>query len=157
MDTFQVTDEGVGIIRVDAQTTLMRRAMAEAICNEVDRVADGYVEFKILMNLGAISRGTPAAGWYTVRRLKQYPMTALALFRANRFMQGMAGAVLGLARFRNFALFDDEAEARKWLEAAPLEENPERSPGRSRAVASAAAGGVLAVSWLARRRQRRPG
>lgn len=156
MDTFQVTDEGVGIIRVDAQTTLMRRAMAEAICNEVDRVADGYDEFKILMNLGAISRGTPAAGWYTVRRLKQYPMTALALFRANRFMQGMAGVVLGLARFRSFALFDDEAEARKWLEAAPLED-PGRSPGRSRVVASAAAGGVLAVSWLALRRQRRPG
>lgn len=159
MNSFKVTDEGAGIIRVDAETRLMRKPMAEAICAEVDEIANRYGRFKILMNLGAISKGTPGAGLYTLRRMKEYDMTALALFRANGFMRGMATVVLGLARFSNFALFDDEAPARAWLERAGVEEpGPGRSGRLRRAGAPAAAlvGGGL-VSWLGLRRLRRLG
>jgi hypothetical protein len=116
MDSFKVSDEGGGIIRVDAQTRLMRKPMAITICDEVDRVVADYDEFKILMNMGAISKGTPAAGLYVVGSMKKYPLRALALFGANGFMRGMAKTVLGMADFRNFELFKEEAIARDWLE-----------------------------------------
>lgn len=118
MDSFKVSDEGGGIIRVDAETRLMRKPMATAICDEVDRTVAGYDEFKILMNMGAISKGTPAAGFYVLRSMKKYPLQATALFGANRFMRSMAKTVLGAARFRNFELFEEEAIARDWLERA---------------------------------------
>ncbi|MCA1846063.1 MAG: hypothetical protein LC792_23295 [Actinobacteria bacterium] len=115
-DSYQVTDEGGGMIRVDAQIRLVRKPIAVAMCDEVDRVVAGYDGFRILMNMSAMSKGTPAAGLFVLRTMKKYPLEALALFGANRFMRGMAKTVLGLARFRNFELFEDEAVARAWLE-----------------------------------------
>lgn len=117
-ESFKVTDEGGGIIRVDAQTRLMRKPMANAICNEVDELVADYGEFKILMNMSAMSKGTPAAGLYVLGSMKKYPLRALALYGANGFMRGMARTVLGIARFSNFELFDNEAIARDWLERA---------------------------------------
>jgi hypothetical protein len=128
MESFKVTDEGGGIIRVDAQTRLMRKPMANAICNEVDELVADYEEFKILMNMSAMSKGTPAAGLYVLGSMKKYPLSALALFGANGFMRGMAKTVLGIARFSNFELFDNEAVARHWLERA--DSPPETSPAR---------------------------
>lgn len=118
MDSFKVTDEGAGIIRVDADIRLVRKPIASSMCDAVDeRVAEaGYDEFKILMNMSAMSKGTPAAGFFVLRTMKKYPLRALALYGANRFMRGMAKTVLGLARFSNFELFDDEGSARHWLE-----------------------------------------
>lgn len=72
----------------------------------------------MLMNMGAISKGTPAAGLYVLGSLKKYPVQALALYGANRFMLGMAKTVLGIARFKNFGIFEDEARAREWLAQA---------------------------------------
>ena len=129
MDSFKVSDEGGGIIRVDAQTRLMRKPMANAICDEVDRAVVDYAEFKILMNMGAISKGTPAAGFYVLRSMKKYPLQATAMFGANGFMRGMARTVLGLARFRNFDLFEEEAIARHWLER--VDGSAPATPGRS--------------------------
>jgi hypothetical protein len=63
-----------------------------------------------------MSKGTPAAGFYVLGSMKKYPLRALALFGANGFMRGMAKVVLGIARFSNFELFDEEAIARDWLE-----------------------------------------
>jgi hypothetical protein len=117
-DSFTVTDEGGGIIRVDAESRLVRKPMATAMCDEVDKLVAGYDEFKILMNMSAMSKGTPAAGLYVVGSMKKYPLRALALFGANGFMRGMAKTVLGIARFRNFELFQEEAIARHWLERA---------------------------------------
>ncbi len=158
MDSFKVTDEGGGIIRVDAESRLVRKALAEEMCAAVDEVATRYDgQFKILMNMGAMSKGTPGAGFYTVRRMKEYDMTALALFRANTFMRRMAQVVLGLNGFSNFALFDDEVEARAWLEHAD-EAEPGRAPAagpRRKAPLFAAAAGGLAVSWLVLRRRGR--
>ena len=169
MDSFKVTDEGGGIIRVDAESRLVRKALAEAMCAAVDDVATRYDgRFKILMNMGAMSKGTPGAGFYTLRRMKEYDMTALALFRANTFMRRMAQVVLGLNGFSNFALFDDEVEARAWLEhaddpvlqadgAGPAERPGSPGAGSRRAplVAAVTAAG-LALVVAARRRRRRP-
>ena len=120
-DSFKVTDEGGGIIRVDAESPLVRKPMAVAMCDKVDKLVVGYDEFKILMNMSAMSKGTPAAGFYVLGSMKTYPLRALALFGANTFMRGMATTVLGLARFSNFRIFDDEAVARDWLERADSE------------------------------------
>ena len=117
-DSFTVTDEGGGIIRVDAESRLVRKPMAAAMCDEVDKLVAGYDEFKILMNMSAMSKGTPAAGFYVLGSMKKYPLRALALFGANGFMRSMATTVLGLARFSNFRLFEGEASARDWLERA---------------------------------------
>jgi hypothetical protein len=154
MESFKVTDEGGGIIRVDAQTRLMRKPMANAICNEVDELVADYDEFKILMNMSAMSKGTPAAGLYVLGSMKKYPLSALALFGANGFMRGMAKTVLGVARFSNFELFENEAVARHWLERAdsPPEPSPARAGWKRLAVPAAlVAGGGLVLR--ARRRR----
>jgi hypothetical protein len=115
--------------------------------------------------MSAMSKGTPAAGFFVLRTMKKYPLEKLALFGANGFMRGMAKIVLGLARFDTFELFDDEALARQWLEA----DGSEPAPGPAGAGATPAAGvrrlavpaGLLAsgavLLRLRRRRRRRPG
>jgi hypothetical protein len=153
MDSFKVTDEGGGIIRVDAQTPLMRKPMAVTICDEVDRVVADYGEFKILMNMAAISKGTPAAGLYVLGSMKKYPLRALALFGANGFMRGMAKTVLGIARFRTFELFEEEAIARDWLERADGAGATQAGAGALRRVALPAS--VLASAALVFRARRR--
>ncbi|HEV8626618.1 MAG TPA: hypothetical protein VG034_19400 [Acidimicrobiia bacterium] len=138
MDSFNVTDEGGGLIRVDAQSRLVRKPLAMAMCDEVDKAVVGYDEFKILMNMSAMSKGTPAAGFYVLRSMKKYPLRALALFGANGFMRGMATTVLGLAGFSNFHIFEEEVIARGWLE------RPDPAP------AGSAAGGASGTSGLRR-------
>lgn len=160
MDSFKVSDEGGGIIRVDAQTRLMRKPMANAICDEVDRAVVDYDEFKILMNMGAISRGTPAAGFYVLRSMKKYPLQATAMFGANGFMRGMARTVLGLARFRNFDLFEEEAIARDWLErvnGAPVAPGPPPRTILKRLAIPAGLAATTALVVRARRHRGRPG
>ncbi len=161
-DSFKVTDEGGGIIRVDAESRLVRKALAEAMCAEVDKVAARYGgRFKILMNMGAMSKGTPGAGFYTLKTMKDYDMTALAMFRANSFMRGMAKVVLALNGFTNFALFEDEVEARSWLEHADAPGSPNgqaappAEPRRRLPQAAAAAALGVALSVLIQRRRRR--
>jgi len=165
MDSYKVTDEGGGIIRVDAETRLARKKFATLLCAEVDeRVAEaGYTEFKILMNMSAMAKGTPAAGFYVLRSMKKYPLSALAIFGANGFMRGMAKTVLGVAKFGTFDLFQEEAIARDWLERASAAPTPARlapdcpaATGRLRRLALPA--GLLAsgavVVRAARRRRR---
>jgi hypothetical protein len=157
MFSYKVTDEGDGIIRVDAQTRLMRKPMAEVLCDEVDKAVAGYGEFKILMNMSAMSKWTPAAGFYVLGSMKKYPLEALALYGANGFMRGMAKTVLGLARFSNFELFDDEAEARSWLERGGDPE-PAAAPGAGPAGGLrrlALPAGLLASAVVLRARRRR--
>jgi hypothetical protein len=115
-DSYTVTNEGGGLIRVDADIRLVRKPTAVAMCDEVDRVVAGLDEFRILMNMSAMSKGTPAAGFFVLRTMKKYPLRALAFFGANSFMRGMATTVLGLAGFSTFEMFDTEADARQWLE-----------------------------------------
>jgi hypothetical protein len=157
VDRFEVTDEGGGIIRVEAESNLVRRSLAEAMCAEVVSVAGDRGGFKILMDMGAMSKGTPGAGLYVLSEMKKYDLEALALFKANGFMRGMATTVLGLAGFRNFAVFGDESQAREWLKnATPAGPPGEAGTGRLRQMAPSAAlvGGGAVLSWLAVRRLR---
>jgi hypothetical protein len=159
MDSFKVTDEGAGIIRVDADIRLVRKPIASAMCAAVDeRVAEaGYTDFKILMNMSAMSKGTPGAGMYVLRSMKKYPLRALALYGANGFMRGMAKGVLGAARFPNFELFDEEAIARDWLERqslAPATLAPD-CPSMARRLRRLAVPAVVATSAVVLRARRR--
>lgn len=159
-DSFTVSDEGDGIIRVDAEIRLVRKPLAVAMCDEVDRVVAGLDEFRILMNMSAMSKGTPAAGFFVLRTMKKYPLRALALFGANGFMRGMATTVLGLARFSNFEIFDDEAIARDWLERPDTEpigasgDGPSGTAGLRRLAVPATVLTVGALVFGVRRRRR---
>ena len=162
MDSYKVTDEGGGIIRIDAESRLVRKAMASAMCDDVDALVADKAEFKILMNMSAMSKGTPAAGFYVLRSMKKYPLRALALFGANGFMQGMARTVLGLARFSNFDIFGDEVSARGWLERAGAEPTTNgagsgsgSAPGRGLLGRFAAPAALLASAVVLRRRRLR--
>jgi hypothetical protein len=160
MDSYKVTDEGGGIVRVDADIRIVRKPIAVEMCDEVDRVVAGYDKFRILMNMSAMSKGTPAAGFFVLRTMKKYPLQALALFGANRFMRGMATTVLGLARFSNFEIFEDEATARQWLERGGSAATGSDTVGAHRARRlrrMAVPAGIAAAAALvfgARRRQR---
>jgi hypothetical protein len=153
MDSYTVTDEGDGLVRVDADIRLVRKPIAVEMCDEVDKVVAGYDGFRILMNMSAMSKGTPAAGFFVIRTMKKYPLEALAFFGANRFMRGMATTVLGLARFNNFELFEDEASARHWLErGGPPAARP--APGLKRLALPAAltSAAIFFRIWRHRRR-----
>jgi len=160
MDSYTVTDEGDGLVRVDADIRIVRKPIAVAMCDEVDKVVAGYDGFRILMNMSAMSKGTPSAGVFVLRTMKKYPLEALALYGANGFMRGMAKTVLGLARFGNFELFEDEATARRWLEGAPAAPAhgaaPSAAPAGLKRVAvpaGALAAGALVFRTLRRRRR----
>ena len=162
-DSFSVTDEGGGLVRVDADIRLVRKPIAVAMCDEVDRVVAGYDGFRILMNMSAMSKGTPAAGFFVLRTMKKYPLEALAFFGANGFMRGMAKTVLGLARFGNFEMFQDEAAARDWLAQgasptpgdAPTASSPMRWAGLKRLALPAGLLTSLALALRLRRRRSR--
>jgi len=159
MDSYTVTDEGDGLVRVDADIRLVRKPIAVAMCDEVDKVVAGYDGFRILMNMSAMSKGTPAAGVFVLRTMKKYPLEALAFFGANGFMRGMAKTVLGLARFGNFEMFEDEAAARDWLErggspsAGPSPTTASRVAGLKRIALPA--GLLTSVALVMRFRRRR--
>jgi hypothetical protein len=161
MDSFKVIDEGAGIISVDAHSRLVRKPLASAMCAEVDKVVAnaGYDEFKILMNMSAMSKGTPAAGLYVLRSMKKYPLRATAMYGANSFMRGMATTVMGLARFGNFKIFDGEATARTWLEradgAAPPSPTTSGPSGMKRIAVPVGALLTGLVLLRAKRRKRR--
>lgn len=160
MDSFKVIDEGGGIISVDATSRLVRKPLASAMCDEVDKaVADaGYDEFKILMNMSAMAKGTPAAGFYVLRSMKKYPLRATAMYGANAFMRGMATTVMSMARFSNFRIFDGEATARSWLERDQPEETASAPGGLKRMALPAGAllSGLVLVRARRRKRSRLP-
>jgi hypothetical protein len=155
-DSFTITDQGGGIIRVDASSRLVRKPMAMAMCDEVDKQVAGYDEFKILMNMSAMSKGTPAAGFYVLRSMKKYPLRGLALFGANGFMRSMATTVLNLARFSNYRIFNAEGDARSWLEGAepPAADSVPDGGARSGLRRVALPAGLLTAGLIALRRRR---
>jgi len=158
MDSYTVTDEGNDLVRVDADIRIVRKPIAVAMCDEVDKVVAGKDGFRILMNMSAMSKGTPAAGFFVLRTMKKYPLEALAMFGANGFMRGMAKTVLGLAGFRSFELFEDEDDARAWLErgdAAPAAPAGRDPAGADRLRRMAVPAGLLASGAILFRTLRR--
>lgn len=118
MGTFSVTGEEAGVVRVEAGARLVGKRTAVALCAEIERAAASHPgKPRLLIDLSALSRATPPAGIYAIRRMKALDPEAIAIFRANRFMRGFARVVMRLARFRSFGLFSEEREARAWLES----------------------------------------
>lgn len=106
-----------GVVR--ATTTgggLLRQREATELCTAIEAEAancDGRP--RLLFDLAALSRATPPAGWYAIRRLKALPVERIALVGANAFMRAFAGIVLRLGRFPQHRFFSDEAMALRWL------------------------------------------
>jgi hypothetical protein len=115
MASFEVVDEGDGLIRATVSANIVRRPLAGALCRDIEHAAARHAEPRLAMDLGALSKATPAAGFYAMRQMKRLDPDAIALFRGNRFMRGFARLVMRLARFKDFELFADEASARRWL------------------------------------------
>ena len=155
MDSYQVTDEGDGLVRVDAQIRLVRKPIAVAMCDEVDKTVAGYDKFRILMNMSAMSKATPGAGFFVLRTMKKYPMEKLAIFGANSFMRGMARTVLGLTGFGSFELFEDEGSARKWLDGADVAPPAGAASGPGLKRIALPVGALASGALLFRRARRR--
>jgi stage II sporulation SpoAA-like protein len=128
MSGFEVVGEEGGIVRVMVDGSLMRRSSAEVLCGAIESAAAGApARARLLMDLGALSRATPAAGLYAMRRMKELDFEAIALYRGNGFMRAFARTVMRLARFGAFELFSDEDSARRWLAAMGRRSAPETS------------------------------
>jgi stage II sporulation SpoAA-like protein len=113
---FRVEDDGSGVIRASVRGGWVDRPLAEALCTDIERAAKRHPgEARLLMDMGALSKATPGAGLYAMRRMKQLDLSAIALFRANGFMRSFAQVVMRLAGFRSYRLFGKEADARAWL------------------------------------------
>jgi hypothetical protein len=104
-----------GVIRATAAVKLVRRPQAELLCGGIRTSAAGLVAPRLLMDMRALSRATPAAGIYALRQMRTFPVDRIALVGANRFMRAFAGLVLRAGRFPRHRFFDSEAEASAWL------------------------------------------
>ena len=107
-----------GVIRASAALRLVRRPHAEALCGEIRESATVREAPRLLMDMRALSRATPAAGLYALRQMRTFPVDRIALVGANPFMRAFATMVLKAGRFPQHRFFDTEAEALKWLAQA---------------------------------------
>jgi hypothetical protein len=69
------------------------------------------------MDMTSLSKATPKAGMYAMKRLRVLPLRRIALLRGNRFMRAFAAAVLTRGRFPEFRFFDREDVAVEWAGA----------------------------------------
>jgi hypothetical protein len=111
-----VESDKSGVIRAAAAVRLVRRPQAEALCGGIRESAAALDAPRLMMDMRALSRATPAAGLYALRQLRTFPVDRIALVGANRFMRGFAALVLRAGRFPEHQFFDTEAQARAWLE-----------------------------------------
>ncbi len=115
---YEVTRLGTTLF-VRAETPLMRKDEAAELCGAIGEEARATAEpVGLLMDLAALTRVTPAAGLYAMKRLRELPIGRVALVGGNAFVRAMARGVLSLARFPDHAFFRDADEARQWLEGA---------------------------------------
>jgi hypothetical protein len=116
--SFRVEADPSGIVRVDIDARVIDRVGATAICAGIDRES-ARVSGRplLLMNLGQMSRSTPAAGMYAWRQVRRIQPVAIAFHGGSALMRGIARSVLRLAGFEAYALFDDEESALAWLRA----------------------------------------
>ena len=113
---FRVEDDGSGVIRASVDAGWVTKPLAEALCADIERAAARHPgRARLMLDMGALSKATPGAGMYAMRSLKKLDLSAIALYRANGFMRSFARAVMRVARFRRFALFGEETQARAWL------------------------------------------
>lgn len=104
-----------GVIRAAAAVRFVRRREAEELCGGIRNSAAALEAPRLMMDMRALSRATPAAGIYALRQLKTFPVDRIALVGANRFMRAFAALVLRAGRFPQHRFFDTEKEAEMWL------------------------------------------
>ena len=104
-----------GVIRASAAVRLVRRPQAELLCGGIRSSAAGLDAPRLLMDMRALTRATPAAGIYALRQMRTFPVDRIALVGANPFMRAFANLVLRVGRFPEHRFFDSDAEAWAWL------------------------------------------
>ena len=114
---FHVEDDEDGVIRATVEVGWVTKPVAAALCADIEEAAARHPgKARLMLDAGALSKATPAAGLYAMKSIKRLNLNGVALYRANGFMRRFARAVMTLARFRRFGLFRDETQARDWLE-----------------------------------------
>jgi SpoIIAA-like len=122
----EVVASADGLILARARAGLVRQKQAQELCAGIESSASGHESPRLLMDLRALSRATPAAGLYALRQLRTFPVERIGLVGANRFMRLFASLVLRLGAFPRHRFFDDEARALEWLNEGPSPQAKER-------------------------------
>lgn len=103
-----------GVVRASARTGFMRYSLARPLCELIEQTARVNHADALVMDMGALSKASPRAGVYAIRRLKQLPLRRIALVGGNAYMRRFAATVLKLGRFPEFAFFTSQADAVDW-------------------------------------------
>ena len=115
--SYSVEDGEDGVIRATVEAGWMTKPVAKAMCADIEKAAAKHPgTARLMLDAGAMSKATPAAGMYAMKSIKRLNLKGVALYRANGFMRSFARTVMRLARFGRFGLFRDESGAREWLE-----------------------------------------
>ena len=105
------------VVRGSVSVGMMSYALARPFCESIEELANREGADALVMDMSSLSRATPPAGLYAIRRLRVLPLRRIALLRGSRFMRGFASAVLTVGRFPEFRFFDSEETSVQWASA----------------------------------------
>jgi hypothetical protein len=115
MSEINVRDEN-GVIVAAAKTRLVRKAFAMELCKAIEDQAEPYGgTASLMMDMSALSKATPPAALYALRRMGEIPLANIAIIGGNTFMRGMGKFVLTVSKFPSFGFFPGPEDARRWL------------------------------------------
>jgi hypothetical protein len=106
-----------GVVRGSVSVGIMRYPLARPFCESIEELARREDADALVMDMSSLSKATPPAGIYAIRRLRQLPLRRIALLRGSPFMRAFASAVLTAGRFPEFRFFDSEDTAVQWASA----------------------------------------
>src|SRR5437016_940933 len=102
------------VVRAAAYVAVLHQDVAAPFCDCIQDTARAAQACALVMDMAALGKATPAAGWYALRQLKRMVVGRIALVGGNAFMRIFARTVLTLGRFGEFAFFADEPAAIAW-------------------------------------------
>ncbi len=105
------------VVRGSVTVSLLRYPVAKPFCERIEELARRDGADALVMDMSSLSKATPRAGLYAMRRLRKLPLRRIALLHGNRFMRAFASTVLTLGRFPEFRFFDSEETAVRWASA----------------------------------------
>ncbi|CAN5677098.1 hypothetical protein BH24CHL8_BH24CHL8_09500 [soil metagenome] len=101
------------VVRATVSGGILRRPAAGRLCSAIEEQAQECGERPgLLFDLGALSRATPAAGWYAMGRLRSLPVERIALVGADRLMRGFAG----IRTMRTVSVFEAKTHLSRLLQ-----------------------------------------
>jgi hypothetical protein len=103
-----------GVILASSRLRLMTRSVVEPFCEDIQQLARSSDARGLVMDLDSLSRGTPSAGLYVARQLKNMYVTRIALVGGNPFMRRFAQTVLSRDRSAEFRFFEELEPAMTW-------------------------------------------